>query len=121
MPCSCCAGQPLDIFGERGARRELRRYLRKGLGGDDAQQMVAWAEAGGLGGATVVEVGAACRRVSTRRQVQLERQHTIHAKAEINVLKALDGRNEHAGAREKRESQGHLRGRQDAPYGLLAA
>ena len=33
MPCSCCAGESLDIFGERGARRELRRYLRDGLGG----------------------------------------------------------------------------------------
>ena len=57
MACSCCAGESLDIFGERGARRELRRYLRKGLGGDDARQMAAWAESGGLVGTTVVEVG----------------------------------------------------------------
>jgi magnesium-protoporphyrin O-methyltransferase len=56
MP-SCCAGDSLDIFGERGARRELRRYLRDGLGGDDAKLIAAWAEEGGLAGATVVEVG----------------------------------------------------------------
>jgi len=57
MPCSCCAGESLDIFGERGARRELRRYLRDGLGGDDAKLIAAWAEEGGLAGATVVDVG----------------------------------------------------------------
>ena len=56
MP-SCCAGESLDIFGEKGARRELRRYLRDGLGGDDAKLIAAWAEEGGLAGATVVEVG----------------------------------------------------------------
>ena len=63
MPCSCCAGESLDIFGERGARRELRRYLRKGLGGDDATMIVAWAEEGGLDGATVVEVGGGIGQV----------------------------------------------------------
>jgi magnesium-protoporphyrin O-methyltransferase len=57
VPCSCCAGESLDIFGERGARRELRRYLRNGLGGDDARQIVSWAEDRGLEGATVVDVG----------------------------------------------------------------
>ncbi|HEX3291707.1 MAG TPA: hypothetical protein VHR46_09965 [Gaiella sp.] len=57
MPCSCCAGEALDIFGEKGARRELRRYLENGLGGDDAKLIAAWAEEGGLDGATVVEVG----------------------------------------------------------------
>jgi len=57
MPCSCRAGESLDIFGERSARRELRRYLRKGVGGEDARQIVGWAAAGGLDGATVVEVG----------------------------------------------------------------
>ena len=56
MP-SCCAGESLDIFGEKGARRELRRYLRDGLGGDDAKLIAAWAEEGGLAGATVVDVG----------------------------------------------------------------
>jgi len=63
MPCSCCAGESLDIFGERGARRELRRYLRKGLGGDDAKLIAAWAEEGGLDGATVAEVGGGIGQV----------------------------------------------------------
>lgn len=57
MPCSCTAADSLDIFSEKAARRALRRYLRKGLGGADAKLIVAWAEEGGLEGATVVEVG----------------------------------------------------------------
>jgi magnesium-protoporphyrin O-methyltransferase len=57
VPCSCCAGEALDIFSEKGARRQLRRYLENGLGGDDAKLMAAWAEEGGLDGETVVEVG----------------------------------------------------------------
>ena len=56
MPCSCCAGESLDIFGEKGARRELRRYLGKGLGGDDARRIADWAEQGGLDGATLSQV-----------------------------------------------------------------
>jgi magnesium-protoporphyrin O-methyltransferase len=63
MPCSCCAGESLDIFGERSARRELRRYLRRGLGGDDAKQIAAWAEDAGLDGATVVEIGGGIGQV----------------------------------------------------------
>ena len=57
MSCSCCAGEALDIFGERSARRALRRYLRKGLDGGDARQIAAWAAEGGLEAATVVEIG----------------------------------------------------------------
>lgn len=57
MPCSCCAGESLDIFGETIARRELRRYLGKGLTGADALRIAAWAEEAGLGEATVLEVG----------------------------------------------------------------
>jgi len=63
MPCSCCAGESLDIFGEKSARRELRRYLRKGLGGDDAKLIAAWAEEDGLDGATVAEVGGGIGQV----------------------------------------------------------
>ena len=70
MPCSCCAGESLDIFGERSARRELRRYLRKGLGGEDAQQIVAWATEKGLHDATVAEVGGGIGQV----QVELLRR-----------------------------------------------
>ncbi len=57
MPCSCCSGDSLDIFGEKAARRALRRYLRKGLGGSDAPQIADWAAEGGLEGLTVMEVG----------------------------------------------------------------
>jgi hypothetical protein len=57
VPCSCSAAESLEIFGEKGARRELRRYLRKGLGGDDAKRIAAWAEERGLDGATVAEIG----------------------------------------------------------------
>ena len=57
MRCSCSSGESLDIFGERSARRELRRYLENGLGGDDAKLIADWAEEGGLFGETVVEVG----------------------------------------------------------------
>ena len=63
MACSCCAGESLDIFGEKAARRELRRYLRKGLGGSDAKLIVAWAEAAGLAGARVLEVGGGIGQV----------------------------------------------------------
>jgi magnesium-protoporphyrin O-methyltransferase len=63
MRCSCCAGESLDIFGEKSARRELRRYLRKGLGGDDAKLIAAWAEEDGLDGATVAEVGGGIGQV----------------------------------------------------------
>jgi magnesium-protoporphyrin O-methyltransferase len=57
VPCSCCAGEALDIFGEKGARRELRRYLEHGLGGADAKLIATWAEETGLAGATVLEIG----------------------------------------------------------------
>ena len=65
VPCSCSAGEALDIFSEKSARRELRRYLRKGLGGDDAKLIAAWAEEGGLDGATVIEVGGGIGQVQT--------------------------------------------------------
>jgi hypothetical protein len=53
----CSTADSLEIFGEKSARRELRRYLRKGLGGDDAKQIASWAEESGLDGATVAEIG----------------------------------------------------------------
>jgi len=70
VPRSCCAGESLDIFGEKGARRELRRYLGKGLGGDDAKRIADWAEQGGLDGATVMEVGGGIGQI----QVELLRR-----------------------------------------------
>jgi magnesium-protoporphyrin O-methyltransferase len=57
VPCSCSASERLDIFDEKAARRALRRYLAHGLGGSDALQIAAWAEEGGLDGASVVEIG----------------------------------------------------------------
>ncbi|HEX6725304.1 MAG TPA: hypothetical protein VF073_08645 [Gaiella sp.] len=66
----CCAGESLDIFGEKSARRELRRYLRKGLGGSDAPQIADWAEEQGLDGATVMEVGGGIGQI----QVELLRR-----------------------------------------------
>jgi len=53
----CCAGESLDIFGEKSARRALGRYLRKGLGGSDAPRIADWAAEQGLDGETVMEVG----------------------------------------------------------------
>lgn len=74
MPCSCCAGEALDIFGEKTARRALRRYLRKGLAGTDARQIVAWAAEQGLDGATVLEVGGGIGQI----QAELVRRGAAH-------------------------------------------
>ncbi len=74
MPCSCCAGESLDIFGARGARRALERYLRKGLGGGDAPRIAAWAAEGGLDGATVMEVGGGIGQI----QAELVRRGAAH-------------------------------------------
>ena len=57
MARCCSAADSLEIFGEESARRELRRYLGKGLGGGDALKIAAWAEEKGLDGATVAEIG----------------------------------------------------------------
>lgn len=57
MACSCCGGNGCDgFFGERFARRTLRRYLRRGLGAE-ARLMAAWSVEEGLEGASVLEVG----------------------------------------------------------------
>jgi magnesium-protoporphyrin O-methyltransferase len=53
---SCCAGESLDIFTDRFARRAQRRYLRRGLGAEE-KLMAGWAAEGGLDGASVLEVG----------------------------------------------------------------
>jgi hypothetical protein len=55
---SCCGRSNgcVEFFGERVARRSLRRYRKKGLPAD-ARLMVDWAATGGLGGASVLEVG----------------------------------------------------------------
>lgn len=74
VPCSCCAGESLDIFGEKSARRALQRYLRKGLGGSDAPQIADWAGERGLDGATVMEVGGGIGQI----QAELVRRGAAH-------------------------------------------
>jgi hypothetical protein len=74
VPCSCSAGESLDIFTEKGARRELRRFLRKGLGGGDAQLIAEWATTGGLDGASVLEVGGGIGQI----QAELLRRGAAH-------------------------------------------
>jgi magnesium-protoporphyrin O-methyltransferase len=83
MACSCCAGESLDIFGEKSARRELRRYLSKGLGGGDARLIVSWAEDSGLEGSTVAEVGGGIGQV----QAELLR----HGAARGTVIEVVAG------------------------------
>jgi Methyltransferase domain len=83
VPCSCCAGESLDIFGEKAARRALRRFLRKGLGGSDATQIAAWAAEAGLDGATVMEVGGGIGQI----QAELVRRGAAHG----TVVEVVDG------------------------------
>jgi Methyltransferase domain len=56
MECCSTSGACAEFFGERFARRALRRHRKKGLDAD-AKLMVTWASEGGLEGATVLEVG----------------------------------------------------------------
>src|SRR5919109_2151952 len=44
------------MFGERSARRDAKRYRRKGLD-DTGKRIVAFLREGGLEGATVLEIG----------------------------------------------------------------
>ncbi|HEU0335308.1 MAG TPA: hypothetical protein VFR43_02070 [Gaiellaceae bacterium] len=57
MGVSACRCDGCDaMFGEKGARRAVVRYLEKGLGGE-APLLADWASEGGLEGASVLEVG----------------------------------------------------------------
>lgn len=54
---SCCAPKGYrELFGERAARRDARRYRRKGLD-ETAQEMVEFLRGRGLDDATVLEIG----------------------------------------------------------------
>jgi magnesium-protoporphyrin O-methyltransferase len=86
VPCSRCASESLDIFGEKGARRALRRYLRKGLGGADARLIAAWAAEGELDGATVIEVGGGIGQI----QVDLIRRGAMRGTV-VEVLGDYEG------------------------------
>lgn len=52
------------MFGERQARRDLRRYRRRGLP-DDARRVVEFLRGRGLAGTTVLEVGGGIGAVAT--------------------------------------------------------
>ena len=56
MDCCSANSACAEFFGERTARRAIRRYRKKGLDAD-ARAMVEWASEGGLEGASVLEVG----------------------------------------------------------------
>lgn len=86
MSCRCGAAESLEIFGERGARRELRRYLRKGLGGDDAKRIASWAEEGGLDGVTVAEIGGGIGQI----QAELLRRGAAHGTV-VEVVSGYQG------------------------------
>lgn len=53
---SGCCDRPEDVFGPRFARRQARRYRRKGLS-DTAQRMVDFLAERGVEDATVLEIG----------------------------------------------------------------
>jgi magnesium-protoporphyrin O-methyltransferase len=86
VPCSCCPGESLDIFGEKSARRELRRYLRNGLRGADARLIAAWAAENPLDGATVVEVGGGIGQI----QADLLRRGAARGTV-VEVVDAYEG------------------------------
>jgi hypothetical protein len=56
MECGSANSACAEFFGDRVARRALRRYRKKGLDAD-ARIMVQWASEEGLDGASVLEVG----------------------------------------------------------------
>jgi hypothetical protein len=84
VTCSSC--DALDIFDEKGARRELRRYLAKGLGGADARLIAQWAQEGGLAGATVLEVGGGIGQL----QAELVRRGAQHGSI-VELVAAYEG------------------------------
>jgi hypothetical protein len=65
MECCSANSACAEFFGERIARRALRRYRKKGLD-EDARRMVAWAGEAGLDGVSVLEVGGGIGAVAAR-------------------------------------------------------
>jgi len=87
---SCCARHGQDeFFNARFARRAARRYRKKGLG-TTSQLLVELASAGGLGGATVADIGGGVG------QVMLELLKAGAARGE--VVELLPGYEEHTRA-----------------------
>lgn len=64
MACACGGNGCDSFFGERFARRTLRRYLAKGLGGDELL-IADWATEQGLDGCAVLEVGGGVGALQT--------------------------------------------------------
>lgn len=58
MPCECCALGLDEIFGDRVARHEARRFRRKGLPARSRKLLEGLARALPLEGASTLEVGA---------------------------------------------------------------
>ncbi len=97
---SCCSGKGCDeFFDERVARRDARRFLRKGLGGD-ARRIVELVRLRGLDGKTVLEVGGGIGAIQVELlragaertvNVELSRAYEPYA-AELLRASGLDGR-----------------------------
>jgi hypothetical protein len=69
VPSCCRAGPCEEIFGQRAARRTLKRYRKKGL--DDLEQrMVATASDAELQGARVLEIGGGIGALQTELLVR---------------------------------------------------
>jgi 2-polyprenyl-3-methyl-5-hydroxy-6-metoxy-1,4-benzoquinol methylase len=82
----CCAeGSCGDIFTERVARRDARRYRRKGLD-KTARRMVDFLVAQGVGGRTVLEVGGGVGAI----QLELLRAGAVRA-VNLELTAAYDG------------------------------
>ena len=99
---SCCSGKGCDeFFNERVARRDARRYRRKGLDGN-ARRIVELARGRGLEGKTVLEVGGGIGaiqlellREGAKRTVNVELSPAYEPyAAELLRANGLDGRAE---------------------------
>ena len=86
---SCCPPNRYDpIFTDRFARRAARRYERRGLS-STARRMVAFLEAQGVTGATVLEIGGGVGEM----QIELLRRGAAHAtNLEIATTYEVQGR-----------------------------
>jgi magnesium-protoporphyrin O-methyltransferase len=97
---SCCDPRGCDrFFGERVARRVAKRYRKRGLD-KTAQRIVAYLEARGIEGATVLEVGGGVGEIQiellrrgARRGVNLELSAAYEGEAQRLLAEAgLAGR-----------------------------
>jgi hypothetical protein len=97
---SCCSGNGCDeFFGERVARRDARRYGRKGLDGN-ARRIVELVRRRGIEGKSVLEVGGGVGAIQLEL-LQAGAERTVNVElspayepyaAELLRAKGLDGR-----------------------------